>query len=293
MEAFIITTAVAKRFRAHKIVARYGFKPTYCCTNEKRRKALLRLGIPSKSIVVMSIPEDTGIYETVLARHFVAKHLMQRNVWSIWLDDNVTALTGLKPSISENKLDFSDLKARERKVWRRSFEHVLKNHELQEHIETMIHRAEEANTIYCGCATSPNYYFRANKWQDFGYCRTNFALYKNDDSTWNPANVDPNTIEDLVKSVDVVARYGQVVVNRHIHVVKPQFESGGIGDFKFRLPWLRACCKSLMEAYPGLLKYSKGSTQYGVYADKYHVQFAKRSRATVDAWRREHGYLDE
>lgn len=284
MRCFIVTQAHLNRFRVHKVVARYGWTPTYCCDTELQKSRLASLGIPKQHIILSDVPENAGIQGVSLARDFVCRKLMPQNEWSIWIDDNVEKITGISPAVSSDRLNFED-----GKNWRELFSKTLTPIQLNIHIRDTIQRAEQARTIFCGFANQENYFWRASKWQDFGYCRTQFALYKNDGSTWMP--FDTMMWEDGFKSIDVVARYGQVVINRHIRAVKPMFETGGIGSFKRRLPWLRDNCKRLIEMFPGLVKYQGNGSQYGMSdADKFHLMFAKRTTSTVSKWRKEHGY---
>lgn len=288
MNCFIVTKADPRRFRVASVIRKHGWTPTYCCDTNAQRKRLQSLlreqGMPRSRISLSNVPPDAGIQGVSLARDFVCRELMPKKEWSVWIDDNVEKITGLLPHLSRPKIDLKN-----GRNWRKEFGRELTRQQLSRHIDSTIKRAEALGTIFCGFAAETNFFFRGNKWQDFGYCRTQFALYKNDGSTWSPFNT--MMLEDLYKSIDVVCRYGQVVINRHVKPLKPMFEQGGIGSFGRRLPWLQNNCWCLMQMYPGLLKYQGGSKQYGLQASEFHVAFAKRSRNTIDEWRRQHGYL--
>ncbi len=282
MKCFIVTRGDPRRFRVLGTIKLYGWTPTFCCDNDQQRKKLVGLGISAKSIILSRIPLNPGIQGVSLARDFVCKNLMPKNEWCVWIDDNVGSITGLLPSLVTEKIDFKD-----GINWRKEFERVLTRSQLDWHIRRTIDRADSVGTIFCGFANENNFFFRGRHWQDYGYCRTQFALYKNDGSTWMP--FETMMLEDLYKSIDVVCRYGQVVINRFVKPKKPMFETGGIGSFKDRLPWLQDNCKRLMEMYPGLLKYQGSGDQYGLpEAKDFHVTFARRSKTGIDRWRKEH-----
>ena len=122
---------------------------------------------------------------------------------------------------------------------------------------------------------------------NFAYCRTQFALYKNDGSTWRPWK--KLMLEDFYKSVDVVARYGQIVLNNHVKPEKQAFEPGGIGSFMRRLPHLQYDCKKIATMYPGLVQVSGENKEHDV--KDFYLTFTRRSINTVNKWRKEHGYL--
>lgn len=285
MKCFIVTKGDPLRLRVQKVVDFYTLDPTYCCDTKKQRASLMNVGIPKSQIVITDVGKKSGIQGVSRARDFVCREVMEKGEWSLWIDDNVEMITGLKHKLSKPKLDFSDASV----DWREEFDKAVSRKDFYRYLKESIARAEDVGSIFCGFATGNNYFFRANKWQDFGYCRTQLALYKNDGSSWFP--FESMMLEDMYKSIDVVCRYGQVVINRHMKPVKPQFESGGIGSFKKRLPHLKDNCKRLMELYPGLLKYQGNGKQYGMKDEThFHVTFAKISPNTVNQWRKENGY---
>jgi hypothetical protein len=283
MKCFIITKADPRRFKCLQVVRAYNYRAHFACHTDEQADSLVRAGVLPAQITVTGV--EQSIHGVSLQRDFVAKHLMPRGEWCLWMDDNVYAITGLRPDLAMT--DSLDLKSRT--DWRAQFDRVLTPKYLDWHLTETIKRAEAAGTIFASFANESNILFRRNHWQAHGYCRTRFALYRNDGSGWVP--FPTMMLEDLAKSVDVVCRYGSIVVNRYVRSMKEMFEVGGIGTFKERLPWLRDNCKKLLEMYPGLLKYVGDGKMYGVEADDYHLTFAKRSKGTIDRWRKEHGYL--
>jgi hypothetical protein len=271
MKAYILTRA-APRLRAHHLAARLGLDPTFVCDTGAQADLLVgNFGIPSSRIVVnhgSPGPPCGAAYQ----RHYVGTQLAPRGEWWVWLDDNVSHLSGLPPRYSRDELDLRrDPPAG---TWRGLFAHRLAPDEVWKHLHQTIEAAERRNTIFAGFSTESNFFFRRRKWQLFGYVRTQFALYKNDGSGWYPT---PDMMfEDMYKTVDVAARYGCVVVNRHMKPYKPAFESGGIGSLDQRRPWLAKNCAWLMSQYPGLLRYSKGRD--------YHVTFRVHSEAGMRRW---------
>lgn len=291
MNAYIPTRATP-RLRSHLLAASLGLRPTLVCDSaEQCRRLTSHFGVARGNVLICEGAPGPPA-GAAFKRDWVAREVAPRGEWLVWLDDNVTCLTGLPPRLSKDRLNFDEpvggpegwagREAFAHWTWREAFAHGLTRDEVWHYVNETLEKAEQLGTINAGFATEENYFFRARKWQTFGYCRSQFTLYKNDGSGWMP---HPGFMfEDMYKTVDVVARYGCVVVNRHMKAVKPVlFEPGGIGTLEERRPHLAENCKWLMEHYPGLLRYSKGRD--------YHVTFAKTSSRTVDCWRKENGYL--
>jgi hypothetical protein len=284
VKCFIVTKAVPDRFKVLPVIENYGWEPTFVCDTLKQKGQLQKLGVDHLNISVSGIT-GAGITGVSQARDYVAEFLMPLNEWCLWIDDNVERITGIPFGLSEDRLDFDNTKY----DWRSLFDQTLSRNCLQAYIDETIEEAERRGTICAGFATEYNYFFRSKKWRYFGYCRTQFSLYKNDGSTWFP--FETMMLEDMYKSLDVVARYGQVVINRHLKPVKQQFEAGGIGSLAERLPHQQENCSRLYEMFPGLVKYPKTKEVEGVDADRNHLTFAKISHKTVNKWRKENGYL--
>jgi hypothetical protein len=285
VNAYILTRATP-RLRSHDLAASLGLCPILVCDDGEQRSRLIRqFGVSSKHILVCegAPGPPTG---AAFKRDWIAREVAPRGKWLVWLDDNVEYLTGLPPRLSKDRIFLDQPCPRlidgRKWAWREAFAYRLTKSDIWCYIRETLNEAERLGTINCGFATEENYFFRARKWQTFGYCRSQFTLYKNDGSGWMP--YPGMMFEDMYKTADVIARYGCVVVNRHMKAVKPVlFEPGGIGSLEERKPHLVENCRWLMDHYPGLLRYSKGRD--------YHVTFAKTSFRTVNNWRRENGYL--
>lgn len=286
MKSFTVTKADPRRFRVLPLIEKYGWDPMFVVNTLAQRDELVNLGVSRSSIVIAVLPNNSGITGVSRSRDF-ARKIMPLGKWSVWIDDNVSSITGLPLGVSRETLRLEDQSSSE---WRAAFSQELSRPEFDWYVKETIDMAERHETIFAAFANQDNFYFRKRKWQWWGYCRTQLALYKNDGSTWFP--FPTCMFEDAYKSIDVVARYGRVVINRHVKANKPTFEAGGIGSFKERLPHLQDNCRRLMELYPGLLKYGSSGGQYGdEKATEFHVEFALRSQATIDRWRRDHGFL--
>lgn len=276
MVAYIPTRATP-RLRAHHLAKELDLDYRLVCDDNLQARHLQHeYKIPTKNIIIAEGAPGPP-YGAAYKRDFICTEVAPVDEWLIWLDDNVSHLTCLDPELSSSKLNFNNKDI----DWRKEFANVATPEQVWHYVEETMQNAELLGTINCGFSTDDNFYFRARKWQFYGYCRSQFTMYKNDGSSWMP--IKRMMFEDMYKTVDVVARYGCVVINRHIKPIKPMFEAGGIGTLEERKPALIHNCQWLMSEYPGLLTYSKGR--------EYHVTFAKRSQKTVDQWRREHGYL--
>lgn len=266
------------RLRSHVLARALGYRVRVVVDTEHQACLARSMQVHHDEIVVMDEPCPGPPCGAAAKRDWICRKLWPAGEWGVWMDDNVERLSGLARYLTKDRLDLDD-----GFNWRQAFNETLGKLQVQEYVEETIARCEAGGTIMGGFATEQNFYFRGRKWQDHGYCRTQFVVYKNDGSPWVPSDCPNMMFEDMAKTVDVVARYGRVCVNRHLKAEKPLFEPGGIGSLDDRIPYLVENCRWLMAKYPGLLSLSKGRD--------YHVTFAKRSQATVDQWRRANGYL--
>jgi hypothetical protein len=267
------------------VIDEFGLDPTFVCDTDEQRSNLVSLGVQPSAIKVTgnAVGNITGVS---LAREWVITNVMPVNQWSLWLDDNVQEITGIPYQMAGSEtIDLKD-----GNDWRTLFDlHVGKDDFFQYVGETIEH-ADKHGTIFAAFANENNFFFRIRKWLYYGYCRTQCGLYKNDGSTWFPFKT--MMLEDGFKSIDVVARYGKIVINRYIKAIKPQFETGGIGSFMERLPHLQDNCLRLAGMYPGLVETCGDGTQYGAAdATDFNIKFKLRSTNTVNNWRRKNGYL--
>jgi len=285
MRSFTITKGSQNRFRCLPLIEEFGLDPTFICDTDEQRSNLVALGVQPSCIKVTGIT-GAGITGVSLAREWTVTHAMPVNEWSLWLDDNVQELTGIPYKFSSReKIDLKD-----GNDWRSLFDLRINKQEFFQYVFETIGHADKHRTIFAAFANENNFYFRQRKWQYYGYCRTQCGLYKNDGSTWFPFKT--MMLEDGYKSIDVVARYGRVVINRYMKAVKPQFERGGIGSFLERLPHLMDNCSRLAGMYPGLVETTGDGSQYGdPKASGFNIKFTLRSPKTVDEWRRKNGYM--
>jgi hypothetical protein len=289
MRSFTVTKGDPTRFKVLPLIERYDWDPTFICDTAEQRASLISLGVARSAIAVTGNPQ-TDITGVSRARDYAARLVIPRGEWAVWIDDNVYSITGLPVKYSTDTVDPQSPPPIWHATWRAAFDAQLNPVALADHVQDTIARAEAEGTIYAAFANENNYYFRLNKWQLYGYCRTQLALYKNDGSTWFPFNT--MMFEDAYKSLDVIARYGCVVINRHVKAVKAQFQPGGIGSFNGRLPHLQENCRRLVKMYPGLVQLTGDGSQYGMQgARDFHIKLVKRARSTVNRWRLSHGYV--
>ena len=267
------------------VIEEFGLDPTFVCDNEEQKSNLVAFGVQPSAIKVTGIA-NAGITGVSLAREWVIAHAMPVNQWSLWIDDNVSHLTGLPHSLaSQEKLNLKD-----GRDWRNLFETRIDKQAFFSYVNETIEHAEKKRTIFAAFANENNFFFRQRKWQYYGYCRTQCGLYKNDGSTWFPFKT--MMLEDGYKSIDVVARYGCIVINRYMKANKPQFEKGGIGSFEERLPYLTDNCSRLADMYRGLVATTGDGSQYGnASAQGFNIRFKLNTKKTVDEWRAKNGYI--
>lgn len=240
---------------------------------------MTELGLQSKFCHVCHAPPGLGQCGPAFAREWAERNLTITGEWYVTVDDNVSGFTWLPgPEYWDDRMDFSLRPAEE---WRKLYDTPCTPKQVQRVLHDTMYECQHAGTVFGGFAIETNYWFRSVKWQRLGYVRTQCSVAQN---VGLPFYYWPgNMLEDFTRSVDVVARYGSVVVNRFMKPQKRFFEAGGIGSFEERRPNLVRVSQELMEAYPGLLRPCKGCA--------HQLTFALRSQNTVDNWRRKHGYL--
>jgi len=287
----IASNAYIPRMKAQNLVKELNYHYIFN-SNEERNRAIKELNLKKSGTHVADInKKDVGQYGVALAREWGERNLINEGEWYIWMDDNVDHFTWLPlPWYNYERIDFDfdwtdpvgkDLMIKYCYEWRSIYEEICPIEQVIKNWEEMIKKCEEMNTVAGGFAIETNYFFRRIKWQHFGYCRTQNAVIKNTGLPWD--YWEGGMIEDMARSVDVIARYGCVCINRFMKPIKQFWEKGGIGSFQERMPNLIDGCKRLMKMYPGFLQYVKNHD--------YQLMFKKRSLKSVNQWRKENGYL--
>lgn len=262
MKCFIPTRAT-DRLRSHRLAQKYGWDYYMICDTWEQAKRLHdRFDIPTGRIRCISTPTGLGQCSVAWVRNYVEQNYATPGEWHIWMDDNVQAIQCLpSPHLHPERLDLEStlIIDGEPMSWRRAFEHEASICDIDILLTDTIAKAESLGTIYAGISDNSNILWRIRKWQYFGYVLTRFALYKNDGSSWYPDDFPTLMQEDLYKSIDVIARYGCVLINRYARSVKEWHEAGGIGPHELRLPNIRENNIELVRRYPELVGYRDGT----------------------------------
>jgi hypothetical protein len=249
-------------------------------TDEDRGRLARHLAISPSSVHVANPPPLPGNCPPIgWIRDWVCKNLAARGEWMAWADDNIRRVAVVSPEhYHAERLEFAGMPSH---YWRAAYRHEAGPHTITMLLGELAAKCDAEGTIYGGFAPEDNYYFRPRKWRvPTGYVKTKLAVYKNDGSSWYP--FDGCMFEDFVKSVDVAARYGAVVINNFARPENKYWEAGGIGAAEFRRPFLAQNVEWLMARYPGLVKRHKTIDT--------HVQFVPRTRKQLARWREENGY---
>jgi hypothetical protein len=261
-------------------------------TDEQRARAVKELNLKRSGTHVADIDSnEVGQAGVAIAREWGERNLTDLNEWYIWLDDNVSHLTRLPlPWYNYEKIDFDwDWCDPEGETimkacgydWHKVYVMKCSIDEMLKIWEELIEKCEQENTVFGGMSIEDNYFFRKKKWQYYTYVRTQNAVCKNTNLPFDYWS--GGMIEDMARSVDVVARYGKVIVNKFAKPYKQFWEAGGIGSLEERMPNLISGCKILMKMFPGLLCFTRNKN--------YQLSFKHKTQKTVDRWRKENGYL--
>jgi hypothetical protein len=289
----IASNAFIPRMKAQNIVKNNNLNYHYIFnTNEERNRAIKEFNLRKEGTHVADInKKEVGQYGVALAREWGERNLTDINEWYIWLDDNVGHFTWLPyPWYNYDRIDFdidwsdSDGKELMKKHcmdWRQLYEEICPIEQIIKNWEELINKCEENNTVAGGFAIETNYFFRKIKWQYFGYCRTQNAVIKNTGLPWD--YWEGGMIEDMARSLDVIARFGCVCINRFMKPMKNFWEKGGIGSLEERMPNLISGNKKLIEMFPGLVQFVKNR--------EYQLMLKLKTQKSVNKWRKEHGYI--
>lgn len=293
MKFYVPTSAHWPRLKCIPLIKKLGLNTEFVCASEEEAKRF-RSDPRSEGFVihVADMPDHIDLdrprherQDTVsYLRTHISTKLAEPHVWFGMLDDNIYDLTALiEPYYEQNKLDFEE--ECPEGEWRDQFDHSVTPWKFRKIVEESLNTAERNLTRYVGFAIETNYYFRKNKWQWWGYCRSGCSFYKSNgpDDIWHYPPDEFCMWEDFAKSVEIIARCGIVVINRFMKPQQRAFEEGGIGTFEQRKPNLIESCRNIKRRYPGLVTESKGRP--------WVLTLAKRSQRTIDEWRRQHGYL--
>jgi len=279
------------RMRVHNLIKDLNYHYIFN-TDEQRNRAIKEFELRKNSTHVANIDEKkVGQAGIAIAREWGERNLTDPNEFYIWIDDNVSHFTWLpRPWYDQERIDFdSDWKNPNGQClmkqaifdWHKIYATICSMDQMIEIWEELIQKCEQEHTVFGGFSIEDNYFFRYKKWQYFTYVRTQNAVVKN---VGLPFHYWPECmIEDMARSVDVIARYGKVVINKYVKPMKQFWEQGGIGSLNERIPNLEHGSKILMEKYPGLMQCTKGK--------KYQLSFKYRTQKSIDQWRSEHGYL--
>jgi len=258
--------------------------------DEQRNRAIKELGLRKNGTHVANTP-NIGQAGIAFVREWGERNLIDFGEWYIWIDDNVSHFTWLPyPWYDQERIDFDvDWKNLEGKSlmiqacydWHKIYNTICPINQIIQIWEELIQKCEQEKTVFGGFSIEENFFFRYKKWQYFTYVRTQNAVAKN---VGLPFHYWPECmIEDMARSVDVVARYGKVVVNKFVKPMKQFWEIGGIGLLQERIPNLEHGNAVLIKMYPELMQYTKGK--------KCQLSFKHKTQRSIDQWRREHGYL--
>ena len=259
--------------------------------DDQRNEAVKTLELHKNKTHVAHTPKNIGQAGIAFVREWGERNLTNEGEWYIWLDDNVSHFTYLPaPWYDQERINFdwdwNDPAGKELMIkatydWHKIYDTICPIEKIFEIWEELIEKCKQEKTVFGGLSIENNYFFRYKKWQNYTYVRTQNAVAKN---VGLPFYYWPECmIEDMARSIDVVARYGKVVINKYVKPNKQFWEEGGIGSLEERIPNLIHGNKILMEMYPGFLQYTKGK--------KYQLSFKFRTQKSIDRWRQEHGYL--
>ena len=269
MEIYVISQAVEERMHTPRLLRAAGIKFTLVLDDIEQARAACLMGYKH----YFSTDGAKGI---VAKRNAITAHA---HGWYIGMDDNIQEFqTVAKELINSDLLLTSEPGA---KPWRSVFNKTASPKDYIDYLHVLTAVCHLRGTVYGGVATMENPFFRGGK----RYAFRRFVKSKVFVMDAKPQLQFKHALcHDSYMTAQVIAKYGSVVVDQRLFYKAKWYERGGLGSRQAReqaglLGQLDAC----VAEFPGLVGLGKGQNTA--------LRVLRFTDASVDAWRKEHGYL--
>jgi hypothetical protein len=271
VQIYVISQAVEERMHTPRLLKAACIPFTLVLDNQKQAREAHRMGYTDEQ--TMSTDKAVGI---VAKRNAITAH--HGKGWYLGLDDNIQEFTMVADEyMRKEKLLTNDTTTK----WRKFYNVVCTPQEYIDSLDDLGEICEQRRTAYGGVATMENPFFRGGKRHAF----RRFVKSKVFVMDATPQLQFKHAMcHDSYMTAQVIAKYGCVVVDQRLFYKAKWYERGGLGSRQAReqaglLEQLDAC----VTEFPGLVGLGKGKNTA--------LRVLKCTDASVDRWRREHGYL--
>ena len=279
VKVFVPTKGVIERIRTTRWLLDSGADYYFVChTDEDRKRLYEKFGIPLNRIIPCN-PPFVDIRTIGWIRDWIVDNLTNKSDWYCMIDDNTTILKPPDPWYQLDRIDFRDYPTAD---FRELYRVEIWPSEVIALIESIIQKCIDQGTVFGGMAIEENYYFRSTKWTKLGFIRGKFCVSQNNGIPWQ---INPEVViqTDIARSVDCVARYGSVVINRFCHPESVEFSTGGVGTLEYRQPFMVQSLLWLRQNYRGLIVKAPDKD--------WQVKFLIRGKKDIQEWREENGWI--
>ena len=258
--------------------------------NAGMRASLIAQGHDLFPIHLSGIPRDIGITGMVETRDWVTNNLGTVGEWITLVDDNISHVERVDPDHYgelgdvDGNLDVGDSTGDENGVgWREIYGYRADPAQLIVHIRELIELCEDSKTILGGFGYLDNPFFRGKKINRGSYVKGKMYVHKPDGV---PYRLSPELLimSDFAKTLDVLTRYGSVVVNDWVRPVHERWQEGGIGSLAARMPYRLTSVSWMAEHWEGLVRITRGES-----GEDDWMRISKRPGRSLDSWRAEWG----
>ena len=190
--------------------------------------------------------------------------------WCMMLDDNITAFRGvLMPAHESDPLQLTGSG--------KILNSDLSGFGFYQRAVQLTREADSIGAHYCGFSMVSNPMFRLKNYKEFGFVIGKGILIKKTDLRFDDRLLDS---EDLDFTAQNLERFGKILINNWIEVIKIHKNPGGCGTLEERTPNMIHASALIMEKWPGLFKYAEVENRAPGSVLKFAID-----RRKLEAWR--------
>lgn len=275
MKVVILSKGRPETISTHKLFEREGLDYTLVLHTTGEREDYINAGFVSpEKIVVSNAP-----FGVSHQRQWIQENLIPAGDWYISLDDNIRSFQCVpEPLYASPQLPVQGGDKKAQIELKNAFETECSTQRFLDVCSEMRNIGEKEKAYNLGFGTTPNFYFRGNKYRRVGYVISKAVVRKN---MGIPFELVHQSMEDYAYTAENLLRYGKVLINNYAFPVAGHYEKGGIGTYNERVPAKIRDSAYLMEKYPGLFRYK---VKAGCHP-KAEIQVRLTSISQVERWR--------
>lgn len=218
------------------------------------------------------------------ARNFITRYHLKNHGRQYYcgMDDNIRGFTMVMAkyrNISSLPTD-QPTWAPKGKTWRQVFNKPCTPQQFVKELEGLCDKMVTESVRYGGVATMENPFFRGKRYSYRRFVKSKvFIMDPTAGLEWQHTMCHDSHMTALC-----VARYGRVLVDNYLFYRARWYERGGLGSRAARdAAGLTTQLQQCVQQFPGLVGLARGRNSA--------LRILKVTDASVDRWRREHGYI--